>query len=195
ELDGNSSTDINKQLIEAKKVFNSTDKTDFLKIHSVFKKFFFSYINYMKDSTNVKNGIREQDFLLGKVDQMKSWLQKLDKWFPININGEWKNSAGQCIVAPKALEQVVTALQQAFKFKESPVIGYEGVNEHYIGEDGSKKIIFGLVDMKGAEISKILTNAKTFEAKCPEGCTNDTRTWVCTKCGDYVSKKNTTLYC
>src|SRR5690606_11852276 len=95
ESEENSYADINETLTEAEKVFNSTDKADFLKIYSVFKKLFFSYINYMKDSTNVKNGIHEQDFLPGKIDPMKLWLQKLDKWFPININGEWKNSAGQ----------------------------------------------------------------------------------------------------
>src|SRR5690606_24694201 len=66
ESDKNTIADISTQLIEAKKIFNSTDKSDFLKVHSVFKKLFFCYINYMKNPMNNERGINENDFLSGR---------------------------------------------------------------------------------------------------------------------------------
>ena len=183
------------QLVEAKKSFMSMNKNDFLKMYPILKKLLFCYMDYIKFSIDYGSDMDEGDFLPGTIDEMEAWLRELNTWFPIKINGEWKNCTGQYIGVPEGFEDIVERFQEITKFKRTPIFSDNTVPEPYIGEEENKKITFGFVNMENAEKSEVTSNFKVFELECPEECTKEKRKWVCTKCGGFVQYVDLTLHC
>jgi len=73
-------------LDKAKEDYKSMNRDDFLKMYPILKKFFFTYIDYIKYSIEHMNDIDEGDHILENIKEMKSFLEKLNKWSPIKVN-------------------------------------------------------------------------------------------------------------
>ena len=188
------------RLDEAKMNFKNCNlrKTEeFLELYPILKNLFNCYINYIKSSIEHSSNIDEGKHLPGTLDETENLLTQLNVWFPKEINGEWKNYINRFIITPPGFEDILDRLRKTFKFRDCAIInGNTGKKEPYIKEKQNEEILFGFVDMEGAENSDIPNSASILESECPEDCTQDSRRWICTKCGDFVShQEKRTLYC
>src|SRR5690606_13054413 len=148
------------------------------------KNLFFCYTNYIRYSVNQKDSMNEGNDRPGTNEQIQVWLKKLNKWFPVQINGNWTSCDGSFIGTPQGFYQVIEALHKTTKFKNYQVTDDNTATEPYIGEEKGK-ILFGLVDMEGAQKEEIPDNSNVFEKECPEECNKEMRKWICKICGEY----------
>ena len=186
---------VSTQLMATKKAFQTVDKSDFLKMYPVLKKLFSSYMDYIRCSMDNGSNIDEGNFLPVTVDEMKSWLEKLNTWLPMKLNGGWIGCAERSIITPPGFEKIVQRILEIEKFKTYPIITDESEVEPYIKE-GNQKRFFGLVNMEETQNSNLpLDSLEIFQSECPEACETVVRKWICTRCGEFVRQQNMILYC
>ena len=187
-------------LNNAKQDYKSMQRIDFLKMYPVLKRLFFSYIHYIKYSMDHVDIIDEANHLPGSVNEITRWLVQSNTWFPIKVKKKWFNCMESFIVVPDGFNQVIEILQETIKFDDAQVINDDEALQPYIGDEHNKDILFGFVDMEGADGNQSSKDSKLFESECPMECTPGLRRWVCSKCGEYVrSNLNSTgqqfLFC
>ena len=167
-------------------IFKPGSRYDFLKMYPVMKKLFTCYLNYIRYSIDNHNKIDEGDHIPRDTNEMTTWSQELNNWFPIEINKKWINCMGSLIVVPPGFEQVAETLRNTMRFNNSLVIDDDKEVEPYIAEEDNKKILFGMVNVEITEWTKLPGDLVLFEFGCPERCTPDLRRWICMKCGDFI---------
>ena len=172
-------------LNKAKEDYISMDTTDFLKMYPVLKTLFFCYLDYIRYSVQHMTYMDEGNYLPGLVDEIKSWFQKLNTWFPIKKNGEWRNYMHHFIVRSCKFKHAVGMLYRTIKFKDRLIMDINEEREPYI-RGREDKILFGFVNMEGAKAGENCDNSKILNLKCPKKCTRDARRWICMKCGEFV---------
>ena len=166
----------------------SKSEIDFLEMYPVLKKLFSCYTDYIRYAMNHTNKIDEGDHLPGSYEEIQSWLENLNTWSPERVSIENINWMKSFVVMPSGYEQVIQTLIKTTKFTDyCAVIDNQGT-EPFI-RDRNKRILFGFVNMDGARTGQNSDNASMLEVECLKECTVDTRRWICTKCGNYVSIK------
>jgi len=186
---------ISSNLKKAKEEYKSMDKNNFLKMYPILKKLFSCYTDYIRYSIHHMIDMHEGDQLPGTWEDIEPWLKKLNTWSPEKVNIEDINWIPSFIAMPPDYQQVLQTLRKTTKFTNYYVLTDNQGTEPFIRDEKDRKILFGFVDMKEAENNKMPYFTSKFEPKCPQACTQHTRKWICTNCGDYIYEKNSTLYC
>ena len=176
-------------LEKAKNEYKIMERNDFLKMYPVLKKLFSCYIAYIRYSIDHTDKIYEGDHLPGIWEEIQFWLEELNTWSPKKVNIENINWMNSFITMSSGYEQVIQTLCKTVKFADYYVAIDNQGSEPFIRDEKNKKILFGFVNMEGAKIGQNSDNASILEVECLKECTVDTRRWICTKCGDYVSIK------
>ena len=89
DFEGQLSINIFNSLENLRSQYKTMDKNNFLNMYPIVKKLFICYIFYIKYSIGMENNIYEGNNLPGTVDEIKSWLQKLNTWTPEENDTEW----------------------------------------------------------------------------------------------------------
>ena len=177
---------ISSNLNTAKLNYKSVNKHDSPAIYAASKKLFFSYIHYIKYSIEHFTNMDEGDHLPGNVEEIKPWLEELNNWTPRKIDIERISWVRCFIVTPSGYEEIIRILQKTPRFKSYELKHDDNTIEPYIME-GNKNILFGFVKMEGAKPGENPDDSTLLELECPKECTQDSRKWICMKCGDYLS--------
>ena len=180
-------------LDKAKEDYKLMNRNGFLEMYPVLKNLFLCYNDYIAYSIAHLASIDEGKYLSGTINELRSWLEQLNTWFPAKVNGEWINSNISFIAIPSGFSRVVRKLFKIEKFKNFPIFEDNEISEPYFKEENSKNILFGFVNMEGARADRNADNSNILELECPKECTMNIRRWICMKCGDYVTNKQNNI--
>ena len=61
--------------------------------------------------------IDEGDHLPGNVGKITTFLEKLNTWYPVEINKQWINATGPFIAKPNGFNEIIKKLHQTDNFK------------------------------------------------------------------------------
>ena len=184
------SNNIRRSLTDIKEKYKTTSRNNFFKMYYTTKKLFLLYVEHIRNSIYYKADIGESS-LLQNIYEVKCWLEELNNWYLIKVNRRWISWTRFFIVTPDRYETIVEKLRRTIKFTECPTVINNEIDEPYIENDANKKLRFGFVNMEGARVKSLPHDLNILELKCPKGCTEDRRRWICTTCGDYVKIENT----
>ena len=174
---------------KAKEEYKAMERNDFLKMYPVLKKLFSCYTDYIRYSIDHTDKIDEGDHLPGIWEEMQFWLQELNTWSPEKVNIENINWMNFSVIMPSDYEEVIQTLHKTVKFIDYYVVIDNQGTEPFIRDEENKKILFGFVNMDGAQTGQNSDNASVLELECPKKCNEHIRRWICMKCGDYVAVK------
>ena len=108
---------------------------------------------------------------------------------------KWDTRIAPVLMVPPGYERLHAQLIKTAKYANIRFLKDNEAREAYIGDSHGGKHIFGFVNMSGVQWERTPDDAKLLQRPCPNDCTDNSRKWICTKCGEYVWFKNWTLYC
>ena len=182
-------------LYAAKEEYILTNGCNFVQVYLILKDMFCYYVYYIDFSIKHANDIDEGNNLPGSIDRMKLWLKKINTCLPINLNRQLTDFMGPFIGLPDGFDQVTQTFHKISKFNSYRIIKYNEVNEPYVRKENSSSILFGFVNMEGARTGQNPDGSTQLKLECPRKCTVNLKRWICTKCGNFVSNKDMTLFC
>jgi len=191
---GKSFEEISSNLKKAKDDYKLVNKNDLVAIYIACKKLFSCYTHYIKYSIDNFIDINEGDLLPITIEEIKPLLEKLNVWSPVKVNNQWITYIN-LIVIPPGYERVAEVLYKTNKFKHFQVIIDNEIEDPYIMEGDGKQTFFGFADMIGAIEEGTPYDDTVFQSQCPGKCSSILRRWICTKCGQFIFRKDHTLFC
>src|SRR5690606_37597051 len=97
--------------------------------------------------------------------------EKLNNWFPAQINGKWINCVESFVAIPSGYEHIIKTLRATKKFSHSLIVSDDETVEPYIQEENSKRILFRFVNMEGARADEDSRNSVLLESEYSKECT------------------------
>lgn len=173
--EASSSTKIIYNLDKTKEGCKSVNKNDFLQMYPVLKKLFFRYLDYIRYSMNHESDMDEGDHIPGSCEEIKSWLLKLNSWSPVEVNEKLNNRVDSSIKISQGFKRVIQELEETSKFKDLRTINNGGAAEPHIEEITPVLIRVGV--------------GKDAIHHYPKQGAEDSRKYLCAKCGDFVEIK------